>query len=382
MDPVSLIATATFGLEAVVKRELQALGLADLTMTTGGVAFGATTADIPRLNLWLRAADRVLLKTAEFPATTFDDLYEQTRAVPWERWITADGQFPVQAKSHKSQLASVRTCQSIVKKAVVDRLTAAYQTDILPETGPVFAIQAALLKDTAVLTLDTSGSGLHKRGYRTAAGDAPLKETLAAGLVQLSFWNADRLLIDPLCGSGTILIEAALLARNIAPGLRRDFASEAWPCVPQSAWHQARQDAQAAIRGDGRLQIYGYDVDVTAVAMARANAGRAGVGDDIQFEQKDVRELWIDQQYGIMITNPPYGLRIAEFRDVNQIYIALNKMLRKKKGWSLYLLTADTHFPNYFKRGRPDRVRKLYNGSIRVDYYQYYGEKPPDQETG
>lgn len=377
MDNVTLIATATFGLEAVVKRELQALGFGDLRTTTGRVEFDATTADIPQLNLWLRAADRVLLKTAAFPATTFDDLYEQTRAVPWERWLTADAQFPVNAKSHKSQLASVRTCQSIVKKAIVDRLYSAYDTDTLPETGPRFTVEVALLKDTAVLTIDTSGPGLHKRGYRAEAGDAPLKETLAAGLVQLSFWNKDRLLIDPLCGSGTILIEAALLARNIAPGLNRTFASEAWPFIPQYAWYKARKDAETAVDHSGDLQLFGYDIDPDIITVARSNAIKAGVGDDIVFEQKAVEDLWIDQQYGIMITNAPYGMRIADYRAINQIYIALHKMLRKKNGWSLYFLTADAQFPNYFKRARPDRVRKLYNGSIRVNYYQYYGEKPP-----
>jgi putative N6-adenine-specific DNA methylase len=320
----------------------------------------------------------VLLKIAEFPAHTFDDLFEQTTALPWEAWITPDGQFPVNAKSHKSTLKSARSCQSIVKKAVVERLKTAYQLDWFPETGAEFTIQLALVRNSALLTLDTSGAGLHKRGYREEAGEAPLKESFAAGLVQLSFWQPDRLLIDPMCGSGTILIEAALLGRNIAPGLHRSFAAEGWPAIPAEAWAEAREAAQKAIIPSGDLQLQGYDIDPASIEIACSNAAKAGVADDIVFEVKDVKKLWIDQEFGIVITNPPYGIRLAEYRDLNAIYIALNKMFRKKDGWSVYVLTADDKFPDYFKRARPDRVRKLYNGTIQTNYYQYYGRKPPN----
>ena len=235
----------------------------------------------------------------------------------------------------------------------------------------------ALTKDVALLTVDTSGDGLHKRGYRAAAGEAPLKETLAAALVQLSFWHSDRLLIDPLCGSGTILIEAALLGRNIAPGLQRRFAAEAWPQVPVELWATARAAARAAIDHDVVLQLFGYDRDPEAIKVSQSNAALAGVADDITFAVKPLEKLWIDQQYGIVITNPPYGLRLAEFREINQLYITLNRMFRKKEGWSIYVLTADEKFPDYFKRAAPSRVRKLYNGNIEANYYQYYGERPP-----
>lgn len=374
---VTLIATAKFGLEMVVKQEVQALGFDEIVVSDGRIEFSADVTDIPRANLWLRCADRVLLKIAEFPAHTFDDLFEQTTALPWEAWITPDGRFTVNAKSHKSTLKSARSCQSIVKKAVVERLKTAYQLDWFPESGAEFTIQLALVRNSALLTLDTSGVGLHKRGYREEAGEAPLKESFAAGLVQLSFWQPDRLLIDPMCGSGTILIEAALMGRNIAPGLHRNFAAEGWPAIPTEAWAAARREAQNAILPGGNLQLQGYDIDPAGIDIARSNAAKAGVADDIQFEVKDVKKLWIDQEFGIMITNPPYGMRLAEYRDLNAIYITLNKIFRKKDGWSIYVLTADKKFPDYFKRSRPDRVRKLYNGTIQTNYYQYYGRKPP-----
>jgi len=378
---ITLIATLTFGLEAVVKREVQALGFENVTVANGKVEFEAAPQDIPKANLWLRSADRVLLKLGAFHVVTFDELFEQTKTLPWEDWITEDGKFTVTGKSVKSTLGSVRACQSIVKKAVVERLKAKYNTDWFEEIGPEFTIQVSMLKDLATLTIDTSGSGLHKRGYRELTGEAPIKETLAAGLVQLSYWNKNRLLIDPMCGSGTILIEAAMIARNIAPGLKRNFASEKWPAISKNAWRKARRAARAAIQSDIGLQIFGYDIDEHSIAISKVNAQNAGVGDDIVFEQKDIRDLWIDRQYGIIISNFPYGIKLADFQALNQLYISINKTLKRKKGWSLYMLTADKMFPRYFKRSWPDRTRKLYNGTIEVNYYQYYGERPPKKNT-
>lgn len=378
---LTLIATLTFGLEAIVKRELIHLGFDGVKASDGKVEFQATAAQIPHANLWLRAADRVLLKMGQFPATTFEELFQQTKALPWEEWIPPDGHFPVLGKAVKSQLGSYSACQSIVKKAIVERLKEKHHLDWFPETGPTYTVQIAMYKDVATLTIDTTGkNGLHKRGYRLADVAAPLKETMASALVQLSFYQPHRLLIDPMCGSGTILIEAAMQARNIAPGLHRTFASEQWPRIPAEAWHQARQAAQAAINHDLNLQLFGYDIDATAVKTSRQNAQRAGVANDITFAQKDIRDLWIDQQHGLIISNPPYGMRMMDYTDLNQIYISLHKTFRKKWGWSLFILTADKKFPDYFKRAKPNRTRKLYNGTIEVRYYQYHGRKPTPHE--
>lgn len=375
MEAITLIAITKQGLEGVVEQEVAALGLAVQAVSRGSVVFAATVADIPRANLWLRCADRVLLQVGAFRAVTFDELFEQVRTLPWERWIPRDGAFPVDGKSVQSTLQSVRSSQAIVKKAIAERLMAAYGESWLAESGAACGVLVSLLRDVATLTLDTSGEGLHKRGYRTEAVEAPLKETFAAGLVRLSQWRPDLPLVDPMCGSGTILIEAALLARGAAPGLQRGFAAEAWPAVPAAAWRAARE-AAAARREEGALQLVGYDVDETAVAVSRANAARAGVAADIQFEQKDVRDMWIDRQYGVLISNPPYGQRMASFQEINQIYVALHKTFRKKAGWSVNVLTADAKFPDYFKRARPDRVRLFYNGRIRVNYYQFEGAMP------
>lgn len=377
MQDITLIAICTFGLEAVVKRELQALGFEDLKASDGKVEFKARLDDIPKANLWLRSADRVLLKMGQFKALTFDELFEGTKALPWGDWITEDGKFTVTGLAVKSTLGSVRACQAIVKKAVVENLKIKYHTEWFQEDGPEFTIKVAMRKDIALLTIDTSGSGLNRRGYRIHSGEAALKETMASALVQLSFWNKDRLLIDPFCGSGTILIEAAMLARNMAPGLNRNFASEEWPSVHPNAWKVARRKAHLTVQPPGDLRIYGYDLDHEMIHASLRNAKEAGVAEDITFEQKDVKELWIDKPYGIVISNPPYGVKLGEFQELNQIYISLHKTFRKKKGWSVYMLTADKKFPDYFKRARPDRVRKLFNGPLEVNYYQYYGERPP-----
>lgn len=379
MEKITLIATLTFGLEAVVKREVEALGFENIQVSDGKVQFDTDFAGLAKANLWLRTADRVLVKIGEFKALTFDALFEQTKALPWEQWIPQNGQFPVIGSAVKSTLGSVRACQAIVKKAVVDRLQTHYGVSWFEEDGPEYTIKISMLKDIATLTIDSSGSGLHRRGYRTHAGAAPLKETMAAALVQLSFWHENRRLLDPMCGSGTILIEAALMGRNIAPGLNRRFAAEQWPLIPQKIWDDARHEAKSAIITGGEMEIWGSDIDGAVIEASRQNAKAAGVGDDILFEQKDIHDLWIDRQYGILISNPPYGIKVADFKEINQIYISLHKMFRKKMGWSIYILTADKKFPDYFKRAQYNRVRKLFNGSLEVNYYQYYGERPPKE---
>ncbi|MCP4049782.1 MAG: class I SAM-dependent RNA methyltransferase [bacterium] len=376
MNKVILIATTAFGLEKIVKKEVTDLGFKITGVMDGRIEFEATINDIPVTNIWLRCADRVLIKAGEFTALTFDSLFENTKAIDWGAFITEDGRFTVKGKSVKSKLGSIRACQSIVKKAVVEKLKEKYKTEQFKETGPDFTIQISILKDTATLTIDTSGPGLHKRGYRVEFNEAPLKETMASALVLLSFWNKERLLIDPMCGSGTILIEAAMIARNIAPGINRKFVSEQWPVINRNIWKKIRQDALNAVDSNIKLQIIGYDINEKNIQSCLVNARKAGVQEDIIFKKQDIKDLWVDKQYGIVISNPPYGIRISDFKKINDIYIDINKIFKKKKGWSIYILTADEMFPEYFKRTYPDRVRKLYNGRIQVNYYQYYGEKP------
>ncbi|MBN1870289.1 MAG: class I SAM-dependent RNA methyltransferase [Candidatus Omnitrophica bacterium] len=372
MNKIALMVTSAFGLEAVVKRELQTLGFKDLIVLDGKIEFQATLEDIPMLNIWLRSADRVLLKLAEFKAEDFDQLFDQTKALPWDHWIPKDAKITVIGKSVKSTLKSLRANQSIVKKAIVEQLKRKYHTEWLPETGTEYTIQVSILKDVAELTLDTSGLGLHKRGYREDKGEVPLRENLAAALVLLSFWNKDKPLMDPMCGAGTILIEAAMIARNIAPGLKREFISEKWPLIDQAAWSNARLSARAAINPGGTLQISGYDISADRIKGCLRNAKNAGVETDIVFMQKDINDLRLPQTGGIMITNPPYGVKLSNIEEVRSIYRRMDQLFREGEGWSLYLLTADKKFPEYFKRMRPSRVRKLYNGTLQVNLYQYF----------
>lgn len=283
MAKIELIATAAFGLESIVARELKALGYYDLVVENGRVLLTADELGICRTNLWLRSSDRVLLKMGSFEARTFEELFQQTKSLPWEEWLPVDANFPVQGKSIKSQLYSVPDCQAIVKKAIVERLKETYGRNWFEETGPRYQIEVALLNNKVTLTIDTSGLGLHKRGYRQLAGEAPLKETLAAAMIHLSFWHKDRALIDPFCGTGTIPIEAALMAQNRAPGLKRSFAAEKWPNIPQKLWQEACQEALDLWDRNVPLHIIGSDIDSSALALARKHAIEAGVDEVIHF---------------------------------------------------------------------------------------------------
>lgn len=375
MADIELIATSTFGLEAVVKKELLNLGYSDLAVDNGKVTFKATEKDIPIANLWLRTADRVLLKMGEFKATSFEELFEKTKALPWDEWITEDGEFTVNGKSVDSKLYSISDCQAIVKKAVVEKLKTKYKTEWFKETGPKFTIEVSLLKDIATLTIDTSGQGLHKRGYRTRSVEAPLKETLAAGLVLLSYWNKDRLLVDPFCGSGTIPIEAAMIGKNIAPGLNRNFASEEWPRVKKEYWREARRQAWDLMLKDVKLKIIGSDIDDEAIKIAKENAYNIGLEEDILFIRKNFRNFEFKDDYGVIICNPPYGERIGERKEVVALYKDMGKVFGKLSTYSIYVLTSNEDFEKLYGE-KADKRRKLYNGRIKVNYYQYYGPKP------
>jgi putative N6-adenine-specific DNA methylase len=376
MTQLELIATASFGLEAVVARELKQLGYEDQTTEDGRVTFVADEVAVCRSNLWLRSADRVLLKLGEFVARDFGTLFDQTNAIPWADWLSEDAEFPVRGKSVRSQLTSVPDCQSIVKKAIVEKLKQQYKRDWFKETGPAFAVEVSLLKDRATLTLDTTGPGLHKRGYRTLSGAAPLKETLAAGLVQLSYWNRERPLIDPFCGTGTIPIEAALIGRNIAPGLHREFAAEQWPRFPKQLWTEARSEAQDSVTDELAFPILATDIDSEAISMARYHAKRAGVENDIHFQQKPFSKLTTKKTFGCVICNPPYGERMGEEQESEAIYREMRNIFSPLETWSIYVLTSNSQFEKLFGR-KADRRRKLYNGRIECTYYQFFGPPPP-----
>ncbi|ASJ56227.1 RNA methyltransferase [Brevibacillus formosus] len=376
MQKVELIATATFGLESVVAEEVKALGYGPVQVENGKVTFTADISAIPRTNLWLRTADRVRLKIGEFKATTFDELFEQTKALPWADWITEDGTFPVEGKSVKSTLFSVPDCQAIVKKAVVESLKRTYNREWFDEQGPLYKIEVALLKDVATLTIDTSGPGLHKRGYRELIGQAPLKETMAAAMIMLSRWKPDRVFMDPFCGSGTLPIEAALIGQNIAPGMNREFVSETWPVIPKTAWREARAETHDLARYDQKLEIIGTDIDDEILKIARHNATEAGVDDLIHFQRMDVRDVRTKRKYGYLICNPPYGERLGEWKQVAKMYGEMGKTFAAMDTWSFYIITSDEQFEEHFGR-TASKKRKLYNGNIKVDYYQFFGPRPP-----
>lgn len=375
MENIKLIATATFGLEAIVKREVESLGFKDIQVENGKVIFSAKLEDIPKANLWLRTADRVLLLVGEFKALSFEELFEKTKALPWGDLISKDGEFTVTGKSIKSKLYSVPDCQAIVKKSVVEKMKQKYNTEWFEETGAKYTIQVALLKDIATLTIDTSGVGLHKRGYRKEAMLAPLKETLAAALVQLSFWTHERVLLDPFCGSGTIAIEAAMIGRNIAPGLNRKFASEEWDIIPEGVWKKERVDAFKAIKHDRELKIYASDMDKRAIDIAKDNAFKAGVDDVIDFKVRKFSSINIKNSFGVIITNPPYGERLGEKKEVEELYKQMGVEFKNLRTWSKYIITSEENFERLYGK-KAAKKRKLYNGRIKVDYYQYFGPRP------
>lgn len=372
---LELIATATFGLEAVVKREIEALGYKILKTEDGKVTYMGDERAIVRSNLWLRSADRVLLKMAEFNAVEFEELFQQTKALAWEELIPVDGKFTVTGTSVKSKLHSVPACQKIVKKAIVERLKEFYGLEVFEETGAEYTVKATLLKDRVTLTVDSSGTGLHKRGYRVCDVAAPIKETLAAAMIQLSFWKKDRLLLDPCTGSGTIPIEAAMIARNIAPGLNRSFACQQWELIDDRIWKEEKKAAFEAIDYDTDLKIYGFDINRKAVDAAIENAEEAGVDDCIVFKKADASKLRPMGENGIIITNPPYGERIGEEEQILQIYDGFNRFFKENPDWSLFMITTDKEAEEKVMGREANRRRKLYNGRLETCYYQFHGER-------
>jgi putative N6-adenine-specific DNA methylase len=376
MTQIELIATSTFGLESVVKQEVMDLGYTDVNVENGKITYKSDLSGIARSNLWLRSADRVKWKIGEFKAYTFDELFERTKALPWSELLPKNAHFPVIGKSIKSELFSVSDCQAIVKKAIVEKMKSKYNLEWFSEDGPDYTVEVALLKNVVTLTIDTSGSGLHKRGYRRLHNEAPMKETMAAGLILLSRWTPDRPLIDPFCGSGTIPIEAALIGRNIAPGLNRSFASQTWPNISQQAWGDAVEEALDAANYDQELSIMGSDIDKETIELSKHNAEEAEVGDTITFRHRDVAQIESNKQYGYIICNPPYGERLGEKNDVEQLYKKMGRVFRQLDTWSTYVFTAHEGLEELYGK-RATKKRKLYSGNIRCDFYQFFGPRPP-----
>ncbi|MCG8499933.1 MAG: class I SAM-dependent RNA methyltransferase [Firmicutes bacterium] len=375
MAKIELTAITLFGLEALAAREIRDLGYETVTVEDGRVTFIGDEMAICRSNLWLRTAERVLVKLGEFEATTFEALFEQTKALPWTDWIPENAAFPVKGYALKSKLFSVPDCQSIIKKAVVESMKQVYPNTWFEEKGPLYQIQFALMKDRATLMIDTSGDGLHKRGYRENANEAPLRETLAAAMVQLSVWNAGKALIDPFCGSGTIPIEAALIGANIAPGLQREFAAQSWERIPKALWWDARKEAHAQIKSEQAFRIVGSDIDAKNIALAKENAALAEVEEWISFEQLPVKEITSQDSYGCILCNPPYGERLGELKEAENLYRQMGRIFSRFDTWSYYILTSHEKFEYLFGR-KANKRRKMYNGMLKCNLYQYFGPRP------
>ena len=358
------------GLEGPIADELRRLDMKDVAAENGRVCFSGGAEALASANINLRIGERVLVELGRFTALSFDALFEGTKALPWESIIPKDGAFPVKGYSLNSQLFSVSDCQKIIKKAIVERLKSVYKIEWFPETGPLYQVQFSIMKDTVSLCIDSSGEGLHKRGYRPAHNAAPLKETMAAAMVKLSRYRGRDDFCDPFCGSGTIPIEAALIAKNRAPGLDRGFTAMSWPDIPWEVWAQARESARAK-EYHGNYHIIGSDIDPKAIALARENARRAGVDDIIRFEVADATRFDRKTERGVIVTNPPYGERIMEKQEAERLYQDFGTAWAKSENWQLYLLSSHTEFERTFGRSA-DKKRKLYNGMIKCDLFMYF----------
>ena len=378
MEKMELIAPCHFGMEAVLKREVLVLGYEISTVEDGRVCFWGDAQAICDANVFLRTAERILLKVGSFKAETFDELFEKTRVLPWENYIPKNGKFWVtKAASVKSKLFSPSDIQSIMKKAMVERLRRIYGIEWFQEDGPAYPIRVFLMKDIVTIGIDTSGVSLHKRGYRQMTVKAPITETLASALIMLTPWHKDRILVDPFCGSGTFPIEAAMMAANIAPGMNRSFTAEEWVnLIPKKAWYDAMDEANDVIDREVQVDIQGYDLNPEAVKAARQNAKDAGVDHLIHFQERAVKDLSHPKKYGFIITNPPYGERLEDKKDLPQLYREFGESFKKLDSWSAYMITSYEDAERYFGR-KADKNRKIYNGMLKTYFYQFLGPKPP-----
>ncbi len=373
-----LIAPCHFGMEAVLKREITDLGYDIASVEDGRVTFIGDDEAICRGNVFLRTAERVLLKVGSFHAESFEELFQGTKAICWEDYIPQEGKFWVaKASSIKSKLFSPSDIQSIMKKAMVERLKGAYGVEWFPETGSSYPLRVFLHKDEVTVGIDTTGDSLHKRGYRTLTSKAPITETLAAALIMLTPWNKDRILVDPFCGSGTFVIEAAMMAANMAPGMNRSFLSEDWKnLIPRKCWYETMDEANDLLDSNVKVDIQGYDIDGDIVKAARANAESAGVDHMIHFQERPLAALSHPKKYGFIITNPPYGERIEEKKNLPDLYRQIGERYKALDAWSLYMITAYEEAEKYIGR-KADKNRKIYNGMMKTYFYQFMGPKPP-----
>lgn len=383
MERFELIAPCHFGLEAVMKREILDLGYEVSQVEDGRVTFIGDAEAVCRANIFLRTTERILLKVGSFKAETFEELFQGTRAIPWEQYIPRDGKFWVaKASSIKSKLFSPSDIQSIMKKAMVERMKGAYGITWFPEDGASYPLRVFLYKDVVTVAMDTSGDSLHKRGYRTLTSKAPITETLAAALLMLTPWKPDRILVDPFCGSGTFPIEAAMMAANMAPGMNREFLAEDWTnLIPRKCWYAAMDEANDLVKDDVSVDIQGYDIDGEIVRAARANAAAAGVDHLIHFQQRPVSQLSHPKKYGFLITNPPYGERIEDKENLPELYRTIGERFAALDSWSAYIITAYEDTERYFGR-KADKNRKIYNGMMKTYFYQFMGPKPPSRNPG
>lgn len=370
MNKFTFCVPTLFGLEGIASKELTHLGLSDVKAENGRVMFRGTMSDMALANIWLRTGERVLLVVGSFRATTFTELFDGVKNLPWENFIPKDGAFPVKGHSLNSKLFSVPDCQSIIKKAVVERLKAKYSLSWFEETGSKYQIQFSIMNDVATVYLDTTGPGLHKRGYRAVAGAAPLRETLAAAMVQLSKYRGREFFCDPFCGSGTILIEAAMIAENRAPGLLRRFIAETWNISPKEDWHSHRETAKTKMFSRD-FELWGGDLDPDAVTLAKSNAKKAGVDKYVTFEKADATYFKPAHDTGILVTNPPYGERLLELRDAERIYRGFGESMKHNQGFNSYIITSHPEFEHFYGK-RAVKRRKLYNGMIKCELYMYY----------
>lgn len=372
MEKLRLCTPTLFGLEGITGDEIKRLGMEDVSVVNGRVFFTGTVKDMARANIWLRTAERVLIVMGTFKALTFDDLFEGVKAIEWEKYLPKDAKFPVKGHCLDSKLMSVPDCQAIIKKASADRLGSIYKLARMPETGHTYQVRFSIMNDTATIYLDTSGAGLHKRGYRALSNEAPLKETLAAGMVILSRYRGRDEFVDPFCGSGTIPIEAALIAKNRAPGLLRSFDFEQWEWA-RGVGEEVKQEAVSR-EFSGNYSISGYDLDPAAVELSKDNAKKAGVADICKFEVADVKDLSVGSDRGTIVTNPPYGMRLLDVDEAKEIYRTLGASTSALNAWSLYVLSAEPEFERSFGR-KATKKRKLYNGMIKCDLYMYYNKR-------